>query len=134
MLNERCKPNPGAVFSLKYHLVWCPEYRKEVLTGSVETRLNALLSEKAHHMGAMIHARDVMPNHVHMIVESDPTKAPAHIAAQFKGFTSRVLRQAFLHLKMSMPCLWSHSDSIGSVGHVSDATVRRFIALQQERG
>ena len=134
MPNERYKHNAGAVFSLKYHLVWCPKYRKKVLTGPVETRLKALLAEKAKDMGATIHELEVMPDHVHMFVESDPTKAPAHIAAQFKGFTSRILRQEFLHLKTSMPCLWSRSYYIGSVGHVSDATVRRYIALQKERG
>lgn len=133
MATERYKHNAGAVFSLKYHLVWCPKYRKKVLTGPVETHLKELLAEKAAEMGATIHALEVMPDHVHMFVESDPTKAPAHVAAQFKGFTSRALRQEFRHLKTSMPCLWSRSYYIGSVGHVSDATVRRYIEMQKER-
>lgn len=53
---ERYKHNAGAVFSLKYHLVWCPKYRKKVLTGPVEARLKELLAEKATEMGATIHA------------------------------------------------------------------------------
>lgn len=74
-----------------------------------------------------------MPDHVQVFVEGDPTKAPAHVAAQFKGFTSRALREEFRHLKTSMPCLWSRSYYIGSVGHVSDATMRRYIEMQKER-
>lgn len=133
MPTERYRHNAGAVFSLKYHLVWCPKYRKAVLTGPVESRLKELLAEKAQELGATIHALDVMPDHVHLFLESDPTKAPAHLAAQFKGYTSRILREEFRHIKSSLPHLWSRSYYIGSVGHVSDATVRRYIAQQKER-
>lgn len=133
MTVERYWHNAGAVFSLKYHLVWCPKYRKQVLTGTVETRLKELLSEKAQELGATIHALEVMPDHVHLFLESDPTKAPAHLAAQFKGYTSRVLREEFRHLKSTLPSLWSRSYYIGSVGHVSDATVRRYSAQQKGR-
>jgi putative transposase len=133
MTVERYRHNAGAVFSLKYHLAWCPKYRKQVLTGAVEARLKELLVEKAHELGATIHALEVMPDHVHLFLESDPTKAPAHLAAQFKGYTSGILREEFRHLKSSLPSLWSRSYYIGSVGHVSDATVRRYIAQQKER-
>lgn len=133
MTVERYRHKVGAVFSLKYHLVWCPKYRKPVLTGAVEIRLKELLAEKAQELGATIHALEVMPDHVHLFLESDPTKAPAHLAAQFKGYTSRVLREEFRHLKSTLPSLWSRSYYIGSVGHVSDATVRRYIAQQKER-
>src|SRR5262249_10587559 len=36
----------GAVCSLKYHLVWCPKYRRPVLVGAVDRRLKALLQQK----------------------------------------------------------------------------------------
>jgi putative transposase len=119
------------VYSLKYHVVWCPKYRRKVLVPPVDARLKELLYEKAAELGAEIHALDVMPDHVHLFLESDPTLAPAHIAAQFKGFTSRVLRDEFPSLKSRLPTLWSRSYYVGSVGHVSDATVRRYIEGQK---
>ena len=39
--------NTGAVFSLKYHLVFCPKHRKAVLLGPVAGRLTALLTAKS---------------------------------------------------------------------------------------
>ena len=105
MPDTRYKRNAGAVFTLKYHLVWCPKYRKPVLGGPVARRLKELLEEKAAELGATIHALEIMPDHVHMFVESDPTLAPAHIAAQFKGFTSRILREEFPLLKSRLPVL-----------------------------
>jgi REP-associated tyrosine transposase len=125
--------NAGAVFSLKYHLVFCPKYRKPVLTGAVETRLKALLLTKAAELSVTIHTMEVMPDYVHLFVESDPGMAPAKIAAQLKGCTSRILREEFRFLRSRLPSLWSRSYYIGSVGHVSEATVRRYIDNQKGR-
>ncbi len=133
MVDQRYRKNRGAVFSLKYHLVWCPKYRLPVLEGVVAERLLVLLREKAAEMNATIQALEVMPDHVHLFIETDPTLAPAHIANQFKGFTSRILRGEFRHLRSRMPALWSRSYYVGSVGHVSDATVKRYIANQKTR-
>jgi putative transposase len=125
--------NAGAVFSLKYHLVFCPKYRKAVLRGNVETRLKALLTEKALALKITLHTMEVMPDHVQLLVESDPGMAPAKIAAQLKGYTARILRQEFRHLRSQLPSLWSRSYYVGSVGHMSAAAVRRYIKNQKGR-
>jgi putative transposase len=65
----------------------------------LEKRLRQLLYQKAKEIKAQIHALEIMPDHVHMAVESDPTMAPARPAAQFKGFTSHHLREEFPWLK-----------------------------------
>jgi len=113
--------------------VFCPKYRKPVLQGPVADRLKMLVAVKAHELGITVHMLEVMPDHVHLFVESDPSLAPAKLAAQVKGYTSRVLRQEFRHLRSQLPSLWSRSYYIGSVGHVSEATVRRYIASQKGR-
>src|SRR5688572_4976575 len=133
MAQPRYAQNAGAIFSLKYHLVWCPKYRRPVLVGDVAARLKVLLTEKAAEMGATLHAMEVMPDHVQLVVESDPTRAPAHIAAQFKGYTSRVLRQEFGSLRSRLPTLWSRSYFASTVGHVSAATIQKYIETQWER-
>jgi putative transposase len=131
MPSERYRKNAGAVFTLKYHLVWCPKYRKKILGGELKNRLEKLLYEKADELGGQIHALEIMPDHVHMFFEADPTLAPAQIAAQFKGYTSRVLREEFPWLKSRLPSLWSRSYYVGSVGHVSEATVKKYIENQK---
>ena len=125
--------NASAVFSLKYHLVFCPKYRKSVLLGPVAERLRDLLTMKAAELHVTLHILEVRPDHVHMFMESDPGMAPAKLAAQFKGYTSRILRQEFRHLRSQLPSLWSRSYYIGSIGHVSEATVRRYIESQKGR-
>ena len=75
------------------------------------------------------HALEIMLDYVHLFVESDPTKAPAHLAAQFKGYTSRVLRQEFPWLRSRLPALWSRSYYVGSVGHVVPSDVAVTVPL-----
>jgi putative transposase len=101
--------------------------------GNVAVRLKALLAEKAGQLEVDIEALEIMPDHVHLFVAADPTRAPQQLANQFKGYTSRVLRQAFAHLRTRAAVLWSRSDDVGSVGHVSEDTVRKHIATQEQR-
>ena len=130
-MEGRYAKNAGAVFSLKYHIVWCPKYCRPVLTAEVESRLRQLLAEKAAELDMTIHALEVMPDHVHLFVEADPTLSVAEIVNRFKGYTSRVLRQEFTMLRSRLPTLWSRSYYCGTVGTVSEATVKRYIANQK---
>jgi putative transposase len=123
----------GGVYDVGYHVVWCPKYRRPVLTGPVARRCEALIRQKATEHGWTIVALEVMPDHVHLFVKTHPLDSPSHIANQFKGFTSRKLREEFPHLRSRLPTLWSKSYFVASVGAVSAATVQRYIDTQYER-
>ena len=121
----------GGVYSLKYHVVWCPKYRRPVLTAPIDARLKELLTEAAAEHGITIHTMEVMPDHVHLFVEAGPTMSVADIVNRLKGRTSRVLRQEFASLRSRLPTLWSRNYYAGSVGAVSGAVVQRYIEAQK---
>lgn len=123
----------GGVSNLNYHLVWCPKYRLPVLTGDVAADLERLLREKAAELGVEVKHLSVQPDHVHLFVKAAPEYSPAKLANQFKGYTSRVLRGRYAHLKSRMPSLWSRSYYVGAAGHVSDKTIAAYIAAQATR-
>ena len=131
MSASRYAKNAGAVVSLTFHLVWCPKYRRPVLTPPVDGRLKALLAAIADEHGVTIRAAEVMPDHVHLFVEADPTLCVAEIVNRFKGRTSRLLREEFPALRSRLPTLWSRSYFAASVGAVSEATIRRYVAAQK---
>src|SRR3712207_4082655 len=133
MGSKRYRKNAGSVYNLHFHLVWCPKYRKPVLTDAIAARLKALLHNKATELQIEIIGLEVMPDHVHLFIASDPTHAPQFLANQFKGYTSRVLRQEFAHLRSQLPSLWSRSYFCGSAGTVTAATIRRYIEQQKTR-
>jgi putative transposase len=123
----------GAVHSLGLHLVWCPKYRRPVLEGRVAGRLRSLIEEKCAERGWTVEILEIMPDHVQLIVRTSPDASPALVAHQCKGFTSRVLRAEFPHLRSRLPTLWSRSYLAASVGRMSEATIRRYIAEQTTR-
>lgn len=128
---QRYAKNAGAVFSLKYHIVWCPKYRRPVLVQPVDVRLKALLRLKAEQLELTIHEMEVMSDHVHLFVEGGPTICVAEIVNGLKGFTSHELREQFPFLKSRLPTLWSRSYYAGSVGSVSETVVRKYIESQK---
>ena len=132
-IRDRYSKNAGAAFSLKYHIVWCPKYRLKVLVGAVETRLKNILYATAAQYGVLIEAMEVMPDHVHLFVSGDPTRCVAEIVNRLKGASSHLLREEFPHLKSRMPTLWSRSYYAGTVGHVSEETVKKYIENQKKR-
>ena len=41
MRNITYKSNRNVVYSCKYHIVWCPKYRRKVLVDGVDVRLKS---------------------------------------------------------------------------------------------
>lgn len=128
---ERYARNASAVFSLKFHLVWCPKYRNPVLTEKVAARLEELIWQKCGELNLTVHNLMIMPDHVHLFVECEPIYSVAEITNRLKGYSSHVLRDEFPWLKSRLPTLWSRSYYAGSVGAVSEATIKRYIESQK---
>jgi putative transposase len=118
------------VCSLGLHLVWCPKYGRRVLGGRIARRLDELLEQIAAGHGWQVVAHEVMPDHVHLFVRVGAADAPASMVGAFRGRTSWVLREEFLHLRRFTKVLWSPSYFAASVGYVCETTVRRYIEHQ----
>ncbi len=131
MAHERWTHGNTVVYNLGYHLIWCPKYRSNVLVYNVEKRLIELLKEKADEIDIKIEKMSIMPDHVHLFVKSRPTASPHWIVQQFKGHSSRVLRMEFDDLRSRLPSLWTRSYYVESCGHISDATVKKYIEDQK---
>jgi putative transposase len=120
-----------ATYNINYHLVWCPKYRRPVLDGAVGVRLAELLPVYVQELGGEVLELVVMPDHVHLFVSFPPTLAIAQIMHKLKGASAHQLREEFPHLKSRLPSLWTHSYYVGTVGHVSAATIKRYIDEQR---
>lgn len=130
---ECYRKNASAVFSLKYHLVWCPKYRRAVLIGDIDQRLRELIFSITEENEIGILALEIMPDHVHLFIESDPRFSVAGIVNMIKGRTSRILRQEFPSLRSRLPTLWTRSYYAGSVGNAGADTIQKYIEQQKGR-
>lgn len=77
------------------HLVWIPKRRKPVLRGDIKLRLATILESVASDKGWIIKAKEIAPDHVHLLVEYDEKTAISEVVKAFKGRSSRMLREEF---------------------------------------
>ena len=59
----------GYVFSIQYHIVFCTKYRKPVLIDNVALECETMIQQIAKNYNFTITAMEVMPDHVHMLVD-----------------------------------------------------------------
>lgn len=126
--------NNNIVYDCKYHVVFCPKYRKKVLRGDIGVRLKQLFVLKSDELQCDIVEMEIMPDHVHILVKCDPQFGIHKVVKHLKGYTSRVLRQEFPYLTSSMPSLWTNSYFVATVGSVSLDVVKQYIEVQKKRG
>ena len=119
-------------YKLGYHLVWCPKYRKAILTADVAASLDTELRRLAQSNGWIIHTLSIQPDHVHLFLSVPPAIAPSLIANTLKGASARALFKQHPELKQELwgGHLWSRSFYVGSVGDMNEDVVRRYIEAQ----
>lgn len=121
----------GLVYKNQFHVIFCPKYRRKVLVNGIDERLKKILPEEAAKLQAEILSMEVMPDHVHLFLTCDPRLLLHRIIKQLKGASARRLRMEFPELKSRLPCLWTRSYLCCTVGHISEATIRRYIEMQK---
>jgi putative transposase len=122
---------------LGYHLVFCPKYRHQVLSGAIEVELKQVIGETCKTYGWLLHSIEVMPDHVHLFVQADHTTAPVEIVKTIKSIAAVTLFTRFPDLKKRKfwgSGMWSNGAYYGTVGSVSETAVRNYIETQKQRG
>ena len=126
------RSNHNVVFSCKYHVVWCPKYRRKVLVDGVDERLKAIVRSVVAERDAAVIEMEVMPDHVHLLVEVDPQFGIHRLVRLVKGRSSRLLREEFPHLRSRLPTLWTNSYFVATVGGAPLAVIKQDIESQKK--
>ena len=130
-MNTTYKSNNNIVYSCKYHVVWCLKYRQKVLTNGVDNRLKELLLAYATNLSVDILEMEIMPDHVHILMEVDPQFGIHKAVKSLKGYTSKILRQEFPYLRTKMPTLWTNSYFVSTVGGAPLEVIKQYIENQK---
>jgi putative transposase len=122
-------------YSIAYHFVWIPRFRRRVLTGEIQKAFKKILGDLCIKHGFKLLAAETDEDHVHVFVSAPPRYSPAMIANILKGATSRKLRLQFPKLlsKVKRNALWTQAYYVGTAGNVSVETIRRYISDCQGR-
>lgn len=125
------KSNNNVVYSCKYHVVWCPKYRRKVLVDGIDTRLKELINESCENINVDIIEMEIMPDHVHLLIEVDPQFGLNRAVRHIKGYTSHALRTEFPKLKSRLPTLWTNSYFVSTVGGAPLSAIKQYIEDQK---
>ena len=128
---QQYKSNHNVVYSCKYHVVWCPKYRRKVLVNGVDVRLKELIEEICNEYHIDVIEMEIMPDHVHLLMEVDPQFGVHKAVKQIKGRTSRVLRQEFGWLRSRLPSLWTNSYFVSTVSGAPLSVIKQYIEDQK---
>ena len=140
------KSNLNITYRCWYHVVWCPKWRRRVLTsddprldnppvagdpGPVDERLAEIIREWANETGSEIAELEIMPDHVHLLVSVDPQYGIGKFIRMAKGRSSKLLREEFPSLKRRIPTLWTNSYFVATVGGAPLEVVKQYIQNQR---
>ena len=125
----------GYVYSLQYHLVWCTKYRKKVLKDGIDLECKKMLQDLAEEYQFQILAMEVMPDHIHMLVDCRPQ---FYISDMIKIMKGNLARQMFLlHPELKKELwgghLWNPSYCAVTVSDRSREQVSAYIEGQKEK-
>jgi putative transposase len=127
------RSNHNVTYTCRYHVVFCPKYRRKVLTPPIDERLKTILMEQIERWGQELIEMEVMPDHVHLLVGCDPQFGIHQLIKLLKGYSSHQLRQEYPALKRRLPSLWTNSYFCATVGGVTLETVKRYVETQKDR-
>ena len=130
-MDIKYKSNNNIVYSCKYHVVWCPKYRRKVLTGKIEARLKELIQETCLELQCELIELELMPDHVHLLVEVNPQFGIHTLVKNLKGKSSRILRKEFPVLTTKLPTLWTNSYFVSTVGGAPLEVIKQYIENQK---
>jgi len=125
------KSNRNVVYSCKYQVIWCPKYRRKVLIDGIDVRLKEIIQSVATECESEILELEVMPDHVHLLVEVDPQFGIHRLIKLMKGKSSKLIREEFKWIKSRLPTLWSNSYFVSTIGGAPLEVVKQYIEQQK---
>jgi putative transposase len=125
------RANRNVVYSCKYHVIWCPKYRRSVLCDGVDERLKEIINEVCNELDSELIEVEVMPDHVHLLVEVDPQLGVHKLVKRIKGRSSRFLRSEFPKIRSRLPTLWTNSYFVSTVGGAPMEIIKQYVENQK---
>ena len=125
----------GYVYSLQYHLIWCTKYRKAVLKNGIDEECRRMLYKLAEEYKFEITAMEVMPDHIHLLVNCKPQFFISDMIKIMKG--NLACQMFLLHPELKKELwgghLWNPSYCAVTVSDRSREQVLAYIEGQKEK-
>jgi putative transposase len=121
--------NRNCFYQTAYHVIWCPKDRRDVLVGDVASALGGMLDAICQENSWPVIAKQIEPDHIHLLLTIPPAIAVADAVKILKGTTARKLLVRFpaLRRRLRTGHLLSLSYYVDTTGSVSAQTIRNYV-------
>lgn len=126
------KSSSHLVYDCKYHVIFCPKYRRKILTGDVENKLKEIFTTVSNKYSFDIIEMEIMPDHCHLLISCNPRFGIMECVKKLKMISAHDLKLEFPYLKSRLPNIWTRSAFVSTVGSVSLDTVKQYIENQKK--
>ena len=117
-------------YQANYHLIWAIKYRRKVLVGSVEVRLEEVLKMIAASHGYRLFAVRVhVGDYVHVFVSAPPSVCIPEMVRVLKCVSALLLFNEFPRIKEQLwgGHLWSDGYAVRTAGVVTSEKIEQYI-------
>lgn len=115
----------------KYHIVFAPKYRRQVIYGQLRQDIGKLLRNLCARKGVEIIEANACQDHIHMLVSIPPKIAVASFLGYLKGKSSLLIfeRHAQLKYRYGNRKFWCKGYYVDTVGR-NKAAIQKYIQQQ----
>lgn len=132
-ISEHVTHGRGYVYSLQYHIVWVTKYRKPIFIDEIGAEVKSYLLDTLNSLDMRPLAMEIMPDHIHLLVDCKPQLRLSDAVKILKGNVARWLFLAHPELKKQLwgGHLWNPSYFVVTVSDQTLDQVRQYIASQK---
>ena len=125
--------NTHHVFRLMYHFVWIPKYRHKVFEEPYRTELKTIIEKVAYDYDLDIVELEVLVDHIHMVIRSEPKTAPSDVMQIIKSISAREFFKLRPEIKKKYfwgGKLWTQSYFVETIGNANEEVIRAYVQNQ----
>ena len=121
-------------FRCKYHIVFAPEYRRQVIYRKIKADVGKILRELSERKGVEVIEAEACPDHIHMLVSISPHISVATYMGYVKSKSSLMIfdKHANLKYKYGNRHFWCRGYYVDTVGKYENA-IKDYIRNQLQK-
>ena len=118
-------------WNCKYHLVFAPKYRRQVIYGKIKKDIGIMLRKLCEYKQVEIIEAEACSDHIHMLVSIPPKYSVSQIMGYLKGKSSLMIfdRHANLKYKYGNRHFWCRGYYVDTVGR-NEKTIKEYVRNQ----
>ena len=134
-MSKRFRKLSHTIYECKYHLVFCPKYRRPILKDEIREyvrgEISNLLRQKE---GIEIIEMNVQSDHIHLVVWIPPKYAVSAVMEYLKGKLAIRMLQRYERLGKQFwgRHIWGRGYCVSTIG-IDETRIREYVQWQEKR-